>query len=618
MKILLPRNTQKTTAERPWMNAIKTQSEHPQNHERKGVARSLTSFPLYLKKAWAGTKSIKQINLSSLRKVFSLMGKKEKIVLLILLAIAILSLLWNVKKFFYSVTIPAPAFGGSYTEGMVGQPNFINPVLAFQENDLTLTRLVYSSLYKYDSQGNLVPDLAVALPEISEDKKEYKVQIKQNVEWHNRRNLTVDDIIFTVELIKDPNFKSPTRPSWASTNVEKIDDYTVKFITKEVSGPFIHNLTLPILPKSVWFKTGSLAFALSENNLKAIGSGPFAVSEIRKLTSGKIQSISFDSFSNYYAGKPKIDQITIKFYDTAEDLIKALHSKEVQGLGYMPFTQNLNMGQSRENVEIAKIPAPQFQALFFNLNSNFLNQQHARNAIGKLIDRNKISEQAFLNNAKPIDSFLGFFANQAANVPAGADSQTAEELFLAMGFKRNPQTSSWEKNGQPLELRLHTNEFEPNVKAAEIIASDLKAFGITLQLNILPSKQLVEEILKPRSFDLLIFGQKFGADPDPFAFWHSSQIKDPGLNLSGFEDAEADKLITAARTTTDRETRKERYLQLSELLNNRTPAVFLTQSFYTYAYSKDIKGFTLTKLYDPAFRFFDAPNWYIREQRVLK
>lgn len=546
------------------------------------------------------------------------MDKKEKIALVVLGLLAATGFLWSVKNLYYAVTVPAPAFGGSFTEGFLGQPNYINPVLAFSENDLALVRLVYSGLYKYDGQGNLTPDLAESAPMISEDQKQYTIALKKNVKWHNGRQFKADDVIFTVLAIKDKNFSSPLRPAWASTNVEKLDDYTVKFITKEVSGPFLNNLTLPILPMSLWGKTTAQTFALSENNLKAVGTGPYAVAEIKKLASGKIQSIGLESFSNYYAGKAKIDRITIKFYDQPEDLINALHSREIQGFGYLPFNENLYLDPQREDVRLMKLPLPQYQVVFFNYLNKNLKENHVRASLAKLISREEILASAWGNNAQKASSLFDFYSPFPNAQEAGADPQTAKNLLEAAGWKKNERSGLWEKNSQPLTLRLFTNDFLPNARAAEKLAQTFREFGIELVLNILPSKQLSDNHIKSRDFDILLFTQKFGADPDPFAFWHSSQIKDPGLNLSGFEDPEADKLLTAARTTTDKALRQARYEQLKGLLHDRAPVIFLAQTVYTYALDKNIKGASLTKLYDTWGRFYDVPNWYVMETRVFK
>lgn len=577
------------------------------------------SLPVYFRQILAGAKSIKRLNLSILRKVFSLMGKKEKIALVALGLLGAVGFLWSVKNLYYAITVPAPAFGDSFTEGFLGQPNYINPVLAFSENDLALVRLVYSGLYKYDGQGNLVSDLAEGFPQISEDQKQYTVALKKNVQWHNGRKFKADDVVFTILTIKDKNFNSPLRPAWASTNVEKLDDYTVKFTTKEVSGPFVNNLTLPILPMNLWGKAAAQTFALSENNLKAVGTGPFALKEIKKLASGKIQAISLQSFSNYYAGKPRVDNITIKFYDQPEDLINALHSREIQGFGYLPFNENLYLDPQREDVRLIKLPLPQYQVVFFNYLNKNLKENHVRASIAKLISREEILASAWGNSAASEASSLFDFYSPSPNPQTEqTDPQAAKNLLEAAGWKKNAGNGVWEKNGQALALRLFTNDFLPNARAAEKLAQTFRAFGIEIILNILPSKQLSDNHIKPRDFDILLFTQKFGSDPDPFAFWHSSQIKDPGLNLSGFEDPEADKLLTAARTTTDKALRQAKYEQLRGLLTDRIPVVFLTQTVYTYALDKNIKGASLTKLYDTWSRFYDVPNWYVMETRVFK
>lgn len=546
------------------------------------------------------------------------MGKKEKIALLALVSLAAVGLLWSVKNLYYAATVPAPAFGGSFTEGFLDQPNYINPVLAFSENDLALVRLVYSGLYKYDGQGNPVPDLAEGLPQISQDQKQYTVKLKQNVRWHNGRKFTADDVVFTVLSIKDQNIKSPLRPSWTSTGVEKLDDYTVRFATKEVAGPFLQNLTLPILPQSLWSKLSTSAFMLSELNLKAVGTGPYAISEIQKLSSGKVQSITLTSYSNYYAGKPKIDSLTIKFYDQPSELINALHSRDIQGFGFVPFDENLYLDSGREDVNIYQLPLPQYQMLFFNYSNKALAQSNVRAALSAVVPTAEILQTAWNQKAKPANSLFDFYLGKLNGDVSAPDLEKAKNLLQAAGYTKNAASGLWGKNNQPLEFRLFTNDFLPNARAAETLAAAFRNFGLQITLNILPGKQLTENHIKPRDFDLLLYGQKFGADPEPFAFWHSSQTKDPGLNLSGFTDSEADKLLTAARTTTDQSLRQEKFEQLASLLKDRLPAVYLAQTIYTYALDKQIKGVSLTKLYNPSDRFYDAPNWYVMEGRVFK
>jgi peptide/nickel transport system substrate-binding protein len=545
------------------------------------------------------------------------MGKTEKTLLIGLLSIVVISFVWSVKNSYQAITTPAPGFGGSLTEGFLGQPVYLNPVLAYSNVDTSLNNLIYSGLYKYDSQGNLQPDLAEGLPEISEDQKQYTIKLKANLQWHNGKKFSADDVIFTFSHIKNPEIKSPLKASWNSTTIEKLNDSTLKFTTKEISGPFVHNLTVPILPQNLWKKVPANAFAISDLNLKPIGTGPYRIQEIKKLPSGKIQAITFTAFTKYHGGQTKIETLIAKFYDTETDIENAIKSKQIQAFGYIPFENNLVVDVKKDNYTTLKLPLPQFQVLFFNFKNPILAERKIRLALAELTPQSDIVNQAWDNQANLTDSFLSFYTNKTPT-PTHNNLEQAHNLLESAGYSQDSSTGQWTKNQKGLELNLYTNDFYPNQKTAEILASKYNAFGVKTSLKILSSKQLTEEVIKNRTFDLLVYGEKFGPDPDPFAFLHSSQKNAPGLNLSGFENSEADKLLTAAHASTNQTLRMEKYSLLSQLILEQKPIIFLAQTNYCYLISKDIKGVSMSKLFDSAFRFFDTPNWYVNETRVLK
>ncbi len=579
-----------------------------------GTTNNFFSFG---KQILAGTKALKTARLSSFRKVFSLMSKKEKIVLSVLALLALITFYVSLRNAYYNQTLTAPDFGGNYTEGLKGQPVYINPVLAFSETDLSLTRLVYSGLYKYNAEGSLVPDLAESLPEISEDQKQYTVNLKKNVKWHNDRLFTAEDVIFTFQILKDPSFKSPNRNTWLSTNVEKLSDFVVRFTTKDVAGPFLPNLTQPILPKFVWNKTDSASFPLSENNLKAIGTGPYLIKEIKK-SNGEIQSISLNSFSNYFEGKSKIDTLTFKFFDSDEGLFNALHSGQIQGFGFTG-TGELKT-DTKKGSESGKITLaiPQYQMLYFNLNNKFLKDISLRQVLSKTIDQDKIISTAFNSQAQKPN--LSVFKNLSLELDLSSnfELETAKNELETLGWIVDPSTGFRTKKNETLELNLTTNDLSANVKTAEIISNAWQSLNIKVNLQVLPSKQISEEVIRPRQFDTLILSQKFSEDPDPFVLWHSSQIKDPGINITGLEDSEIDKLLTEGRTTTNTQIRKNKYEEFYSLFLSKTPAVFITQAQYVYFLDTKVKNFQRTSLLEPSYRFFGVNEWYIEERRVWK
>lgn len=572
-----------------------------------------------MKDAATGFLHIKKFRLSSLRKVFSLMSKLEKIIALLLLLAMTTSGFISYNNFYIAHTGLGPATGGQYSEGMLGQPRLINPLLATTLPDTSIVRLVFSGLYTYDTHGVIVPDLATDMPTISEDQKQYTIHLRKNVSWHNGRPFTADDVIFTIRELQDPNFRSPLRDEWLNTGVEKIDDATLVFKNKDVSGPFIQNLTLPILPKSVWSNSSPDTFLLSNYNLEAIGTGPYAIKEISKLPSGNILSVKLEAWTNYYKGRAKLDTIVLVFYETSDDIINALHSKEIDGFGFTPFNKDLYIDSNDTNVQIIKTLLPQYQALFFNLNKKTFADKNVRKALSLATDKDSIIQNVFNGNAKimqgPIVAGQLGYQKQEVLPSSLADAQ---KILDSAGWKVNTATNIRAKNGVPLEFTIATNDSSLNAKTAELVASKWQQLNAKVHLNILPTKELSDTIIWPRNFDVLLFAQKSGADPDPFSFWHSSQSKSPGLNITGFNNAEADKIISEARATTHRDIRETKYARFSQILQEEVPAIFLNQSMYVYVVSTKIKNIGFSVLYDPSLRFLDVANWYTKEKRSWK
>jgi len=176
-----------------------------------------------------------------------ILSGKEKLALYLSITLFLIGLIsWSIF-YYFDATKKVPAVGGEYTEGIVGKPTYINPLLSrTNEVDGMLSNLIFSSLLKYDEESKLVNDL-VENYEISDDKKVYTVKIKSNVKWHDGNQLTASDVFFTVKLIQDPKFKSVLRGEWQDINVELVDDYTIRFSLDKAYSPFLNKLVVFLL-----------------------------------------------------------------------------------------------------------------------------------------------------------------------------------------------------------------------------------------------------------------------------------------------------------------------------------------------------------------------------------
>jgi len=225
----------------------------------------------------------------------------------------------------------SPLTAAEHIEGIVGQPQHINPVLSLSNNtDDDMSQLIYSSLMKYDKDGNLINDVTDNY-EISDDKTFYTFHLKNNVLWHDGQPLTAQDILFTLNLITDPSYKSPLRYNWQSVETNVVDDNTITFKIKSPHAGFLNNLTFGILPKHIWETVEADKFPLTNLNLEPIGSGPYKYSSIQKDSKGNIISYKMTANPNYYGGKPYISKMTFNFYSDDDSAIVAYNKKRNYG-----------------------------------------------------------------------------------------------------------------------------------------------------------------------------------------------------------------------------------------------------------------------------------------------
>ncbi len=529
---------------------------------------------------------------------------------------------------FRSNSILVPKTGGSYTEGLVGQPQHINPLLApANKVDLDLSRIVYAGLLKFDQNLNLVPDLAEAMPQISADGKEYTVKLRPNLIWPGKegRRLTGSDVRFTIQAIQNPDYQSPLRLSWNKVEVQEIDELTLKFIIREASATFIANLTVGIMPKHIWENISGSSFALSNLNLEPTGAGPFQVDKITRGRNGEVRSISLVPNKQYHLGRSYLDKLTFRFFESTDDLIEAYHSHDIEGLGFEPFDRSLFI-EPKKSLQQIKLTLPQYQAVFINelKNPAPLGDPRVRLALAKSVNKQQIISDIYGDQVGEaygpiLPGHLGYH-EQIPGAPMNIyDLEGAKKLLEEAGWTVDPATGfRKDKLDRTVTLSLVTNDFSPNVRVADALKQMWESIGIKIVLSIETPRDLEEKYIRPRNFELLLFSENVGADPDPYPFWHSAQRRDPGLNFTTFANAQADRLLVEARGNVSAVVRAQKYRQFQEIFVGVVPAIFLTRSLYVYNLPAKIQGVKLGTVVTAADRFADIREWYIETRRVKK
>ncbi|MFA5432366.1 MAG: ABC transporter substrate-binding protein [Candidatus Paceibacterota bacterium] len=337
---------------------------------------------------------------------FKVLEKKEKIAFGILLTLTISSLIFLVSSFYIRNTNVVPSDEGRIREGVLGQPQFINPLYAsLSDIDKDLTELIFSSLLTYDNNGNIIPDL-IKEYSIEGEGKTISFSIKENAKWHDGTPLTIDDVIFTIDLVQDTEYLSPLRTNWQGIEVEKISDYKALFKLKQTYSGFEESLVnLKILPKHIWkdVSVQSITSNTELNILSPIGSGPYIVSKTIQRSDKSIKSMILNVNKNYYNKVPHIQRIDFYFYNNENDLLADLRKGNLDS-GNIELSDYKEKGFNKYNLYSLK--TPNYFAIFLNNQKKPFDTKEIRQALSYLTNKQEIASKVLNNKGEIIDSLL--------------------------------------------------------------------------------------------------------------------------------------------------------------------------------------------------------------------
>jgi peptide/nickel transport system substrate-binding protein len=553
-------------------------------------------------------------SLAQLKALPQFLNPKEKIIIKTLSGVIGVCLIALGVNFYFSHTVVIPKNGGSYTEGLVGTPQYINPILAsYNDVDRDLTQLIFSGLVKINDEGVLMDDLAES-HQISPDKKIYTFNLKQNVLWHDGAPLTANDVLFTVTSIQDPEWQSQLKSALGNVQVEKINDYSLRFILKEPVNNFINSLTFGIIPEHAWLSIPSSNAGLAELNKRPIGTGPYKFKTLIKDKNGNIRTLSLIKNDQYYGDLPFINEINFKFYGDYQTASDALANNNIEGLGLLPKEFQAKANKNK-NLKFYSLSLPQYTAVFFNTKkSEALKTKDVRQALAYAIDRQTILQQSIdqkgtIINGPILPGFIGYHPDikkYSQNI------EQAKKLLDASGWKIS-DNGIRKKGNELLEITLTTVEKDEYVKAAEIIKKNWAEIGVSANIDIVSKERIRTDTIEPRSYQALLFGQIIKTDPYPF--WHSSEDASPGANLAVWANAGVDKILEETRGLDDPVVINKKYLEFQDILAENVPAIFLYNPIQTYPVDEKIQGLTTRRISVPADRFSKITDWYINTKR---
>lgn len=512
------------------------------------------------------------------------------------------------------------ASGGTYAEAMVGQIDTLNPLYATTEPEVAASRLLFSSLYTFDEAGKLSKSLAESMT-VDESGKVYTVKIRPDAYWHDGKQLTAKDVAFTINLIKKPAAMSPLRINWQDVEVRAIDETRVEFKLPALYAAFPHALTFAVLPAHKLEDVP--AGAVRENTFSRypVGSGPFAFRLLQTIGGQNgYKIVQMAAFDKYFKGEPNVGRFEIHAHATRDKAVASLRSGAVNAVSGVPASAVSGLDEAGYTVTRHRINSGVYA--LFNVTQPTLSDKTVRKALQLGTDTKALRGQLAVSVPRLDLPFVnGQLTGDDVPTAPAPDKEKAAALLEQAGWKLVDGIR--QKDGAKLTLTITTVKGEQYEKVTEGIASQWRSLGIVVAINVVdpsaPGASFVQSVLQPRNYEVLIYELLIGADPDVYAYWHSSQIGSTGYNFSNYSNVTADAALVSARSVLTPELRNIKYKTFAGIWLEDVPAIGLYQPVVVYATNDHVRSMNEAMPFvSAADHYADVLDWTVRERTVYK
>ncbi len=502
-----------------------------------------------------------------------------------------------------------PATGDSFIEGTIGEPSTLIPLLASDTSSRAVASQVYNGLVKYDKELKLVGDLAASW-DVSSDGLTITFHLRHGVKWHDGREFTARDVLYTHKVTVDP--KTPTAYAEDFKQVKSIaavDPYTVRVTYDKPFAPALASWGMEILPAHL---LDGKEITKSELARHPIGTGPY---RFKEWLAG--QRLVLEANDDYFEGRPYIDRYVFRIIPDTATMYMELKAGGVDMMGLTPVQYQRQTTGRDFLTRFAKYryPASSYVYLGYNLRNPLFADKRVRQAITSAINKDEIVQGALLGMGQVAHGPFkpGTWPYNPAVKDFGYDPGRALALLAAAGWQKNSD-GILTKGGKPFQFTILTNQGNDlRLKTAQIIQFRLKKLGIDVKIRVVEWASFLKNFIDKGNFEAIVMGWTIPPDPDLFDVWHSSKTGPKELNFVGFKNQEVDRLIVEGRSTFDQEQRRRCYFRIQEILAEEQP--------YTFLYVPDALPVVQARFRGiepaPAGIAYNFIRWYVPKEEQL-
>jgi peptide/nickel transport system substrate-binding protein len=527
----------------------------------------------------------------------------------------ILSLLSYEVKSSSLCTVTLPAAGGTYAEGIVGAPRYLNPLLSDANPvDREIGSLLFDGLTRYDERGNLVPSLAQSWT-VAEDGLSVRFQLRPDVKWHDGEPFSTADVAFTYGLMQDDNYPGPAglHTLWRAVTINQIDTTIIEFVLPEPYAPFLDATTRGILPahRLASIEPGDLAGA--PFNHSPIGTGPFIVDPGQNWE--QTHRLRLIPNPSYWRQGLQIGSFEFRFFADDQSLLEAFDKGEIQAINHVAY-ESLPQLAVREGVRLFTAPASRYTELLFNLSDSGTSDLHSieiRRALAYALDRDALIDDVLNGQGLPLEGpYLptSWAYHPETLTPYDYRPLTSTLLLDTAGWLLPQDAPVRQRDGQPLSLRLLTLNQSMQRDLAQAIAAQWAEVGVGSQLELVQDFAQLQQKLVERAFDVALVEIAPPGDPDYYDFWSQEAII-RGHNYAGWNNQRASIALENGRRKWSIDERRPLYDAWLSYYDDALPALTLFQHVNTFALSGEVNNAEIGRVDHPRDRYQTLADWFL-------
>jgi peptide/nickel transport system substrate-binding protein len=457
-------------------------------------------------------------------------------------------------------------------------PPFINPILETDVDVRKVSATIFETLLSSDNQTlKPIPWLAHRW-EVSPDGLIYTFHMRDDVKWSDGVPLTSADVVYSYGRIMDPKIDAASLRNYYNDieKVEALDEHTVRF---RFVRPYFLALDfcggMPIIPKHI-FDNGE-DFNSHPANHKPVGTGPFM---LKHWEAGKYLLVERNPHYWHHEREPKIKGmqfLIIPEQNTSFQMLKKGGMDLMESMRPIQWVRQTGSAKFKERFEKYKYFSPGLSYIGWNNVRPFFSDKRVRQALSMLLNRQKIVEKISFGQAQLVSGPNYYFgpAYDRAIAPYPFDPQKAKQLLDESGWTDHDGDGIRDKEGAPFRFSfLYASGSVAGERIGSILREELANVGIQMELRPMEYSALKKQIID-RNFDALAMGWGGGTvETDNYQLFHSSQIAQ-GSNHIGFNNPQADRLMTQIRSEVNPEKRYALQYELHALLHDEEPYTFM-------------------------------------------